>query len=179
MVLGMSLEHFTLLHVVICLAGIMSGFVVAYGLLSGKRLDRWTAFFLVTTILTSATGYLFPFHELLPSHIVGAISLLILPLAIFARYFRGLAGSWRRTYVLAAMIALYLNVFVLIVQGFRKIPALKETAPTGTEAPFKLAQLLVLAVFVLFAVLADKKFRPATTGLRTSVAHPKRDGANW
>ena len=178
MVIGMSLEHFTLLHVVISLAGIMSGFVVTYGLLGGKRLDLWTAFFLVTTILTSATGYLFQFHELLPSHIVGAISLLILPLAVFARYVRRLAGSWRRTYVLSAMIALYLNVFVLIVQVFLKIPALKEIAPTGTEAPFKLAQLLVLAVFVLLAVLADRKFRPAITGLHTSVAFFRRDGAD-
>jgi len=178
MILGMSLEHFTLLHVLICLAGIMSGFVVTYGLLSGKRLDRWTAFFLVTTTLTSATGYLFPFHELLPSHIVGAISLLILPLAIFARYVRRLAASWRRTYVIAVMIALYLNVFVLVVQGFRKIPALKDLAPTGTEAPFKLAQLLVLAVFILLTVLADKRFRPATTGLFTSAAFLRRDGAD-
>ena len=178
MILGMSLEHFTLLHVLICLAGIMSGFVVTYGLLNGERLDRWTAFFLMTTTLTSATGYLFPFHKLLPSHIVGAISLLILPLAIFARYVRRMAGSWRRTYVLAAMIALYLNVFVLIVQGFRKISVLKNLAPTGTEAPFKLAQLLVLAVFILLTVLADKRFRPATTGLLTSAAFLRREGAD-
>ena len=132
----------------------------------------------MTTTLTSATGYLFPFHELLPSHIIGAISLLILPLAIFARYVRRMAGSWRRTYVLAAMIALYLNVFVLIVQLFRKIPALKEIAPTGTEAPFKFAQLLALAVFVLVAVLADKRFRPATTGVHATAAYLRRDRAD-
>jgi hypothetical protein len=170
MVLGMSLEVFTLVHVVISLAGIVSGLVVAFGLLNGKRLDRWTAVFLITTTLTSATGYMFPFHELLPSHIVGAISLVTLALAIAARYAGRLAGGWRRTYVLTAMIALYLNVFVLIAQGFRKVPALKELAPTGTEMPFKLVQLAILAAFVFLAVFADRRFRPAAAVRQTAKA---------
>lgn len=170
MVLGISLELFTLVHVVISLAGIVSGLVVAYGLLNGARLDRWTAFFIGTTMLTSVTGYLFPFHGLLPSHIVGGISILVLLLAIVARYARNLAGAWRRAYVVTVTLALYLNVFVLIVQGFRKVAVLKALAPTGTETPFNLVQLVVLAAFVLLAVAADKRFRSAANGLDTVAA---------
>ncbi len=109
MILGMSLSTFTLFHVVLSLLGIASGLIVVYGLLSGKRLDSWTAFFLVTTVLTSATGFLFPFKHLLPSHIVGILSLLVLAVAIVARYPRRLEGGWRRIYVICAMVALYLN----------------------------------------------------------------------
>jgi hypothetical protein len=171
MILGISLEHFALLHVVISLVGIVSGLVVAYGLLNGARLDQWTAVFISTTMLTSLTGYLFPFHELLPSHIVGGISILVLFLAIAARYGRNLAGAWRRTYVVTAMCALYLNVFVLVVQGFRQVAALKALAPTATETPFKLVHLVVLAAFVFLAVLADKRFRSTTKGLDTVAAY--------
>src|SRR5258708_13312844 len=149
MVLGMSLEQFTLLHVVISIVGILSGFVVAFGLLNGKRLEWWRGLCIMTTILTDLTGYLFPFKELLPSHIVGGISLLVLIFAVLARYRKKLAGPWRRIYVITAMIALYLNVFVLIVQGFRKVPALTALAPTGTETPFKIVQLVVLIAFVI------------------------------
>src|SRR6266550_3854360 len=130
MVFGMSLGTYTLVHVVISLVGIGSGFVVLYGLLTGKRLDRWTAVFLATTVATSVTGFGFPVHKLLPSHVVGTISLVVLAIAIPARYSFHLAGPWRRVYVIGAVTALYLNVFVLIVQSFLKVPALKALAPT-------------------------------------------------
>jgi hypothetical protein len=149
----------TLVHVVISLIGIFSGFVVAFGLLTAKMLDSWTRVFLVSTVLTSVSGFFFPFHKFLPSHGVGILSLVVLALAIAARYMFHLAGGWRRTYVITAMIALYLNVFVLVVQLFEKIPALKELAPTQSEPPFKFSQLAVLALFVLLTILAAIKFR--------------------
>jgi hypothetical protein len=150
---------FTLVHVVMSLIGIVSGFVVVFGLLAMKRLDRWTALFLVSTVATSVTGFLFPFHHFLPSHGVGIISLLVLGVAILARYARHLAGAWRRIYVVSAVIALYLNVFVLIVQLFEKVPALKAMAPMQSEAPFKVTQLVALALFVVLAIFAAIKFR--------------------
>ena len=124
-----GLAAFTLFHVAISLVGIFAGFVVAVGLLTSKRLDGWTAIFLVFTVATSVTGFFFPFHGFKPSYVVGAISLLILLAAIVARYSRRMVGPWRWIYVVTAMIALYLNVFVLIVQSFMKVPALKALAP--------------------------------------------------
>jgi hypothetical protein len=162
-VLGMPLSTFTLLHVLISLAGIGSGLVVAYGLLTGQRLDRWTAFFLTTTILTSATGYLFPVEHILPSHIVGAISLVVLAIALVARYARHMEGAWRSVYVITAVIALYFNVFVLVAQLFLKIPALHALAPTQKEPPFGIAQLLVLAIFIAIGIFAVKNFRSKAT----------------
>ena len=150
---------FTLAHVVISLIGIGSGLVVSLGMLNGKRLDGWTGFFLATTVLTSATGFGFPFEHLLPAHIVGVISLVVLALAIFARYGRRLAGAWRRVYVIGAVVALYLNVFVLVVQLFRRVPALQALAPTQSEPPFAIAQLAVLALFIVLGVFATKRFR--------------------
>jgi hypothetical protein len=157
--LGMSLSTFTLVHVILSLVGICSGIVVVYGLLSGKRLDGWTALFLVSTAATSVTGFGFPFDHLLPSHIVGIISLVALAVAIVARYALHLAGAGRWMYVVGAMLALYLNVFVLIVQSFEKVPALKDLAPTQSEPPFLAAQLVILALFVVLSVFAVKKFR--------------------
>ena len=157
MISGMS--TFTSVHVVLSLIGIFSGFIVMFGLLAGKRLDGWTAVFLVTTVLTSVTGFFFPFHGFLPSHGVGIISLLVLAVAIFARYGRHLAGGWRRTYAITAMIALYLNVFVLIVQAFRKVPALEAVAPTQSEPPFKITQLVVLLIFIALTIAAAIRFR--------------------
>lgn len=157
--MSIGLTIFTLAHVVISLIGIFSGLVVAYGFLAGKRLDGWTAAFLTSTVLTSVTGFLFPFHHLLPSHIVGVISLVILAIAIFARYGRKLTGGWRATYVVSAMAALYLNAFVLVVQLFLKVPALKALAPTQTEAPFKVTQIAVLIVFVVLSIFATVRFR--------------------
>lgn len=148
-----------LIHVVISLIGIASGFVVLFGLAGGKRMDRLTALFLLTTVLTSATGYLLPAHKLMPSHIVGAISLVVLAIAIFARYARQLSGGWRSTYVITATVAQYLNVFVLVVQSFMKVPALKALAPTQSEPPFAITQLVVLVLFIVLGVVAVKGFR--------------------
>ena len=149
---------FTLFHVILSLAGIGTGFIVLYGLLTGKRLDGWTAIFLVTTVLTSLTGFLFPFKQLLPSHVVGVISLLVLAPAIFGRYARHLSGVWRWIYIIGAVLALYLNVFVAIVQAFLKVPALKAMAPKQTEPPFVLAQLVAMALFIVLGIVAVKKF---------------------
>lgn len=160
MVLGMSLETFTLVHVLISLVGIVTGLIVLSGMLGGKRLDGMTALFLVTTVLTSVTGFGFPFDHLLPSHKVGIISLVVLAIAILARYALHMAGSWRWIYVVTAVIALYLNCFVLVVQGFLKVPALKAMAPTQKEPPFLIAQLLVMAIFIVLGFMAAKKFHP-------------------
>ena len=153
-------------HVVISLIGILSGFVVVFGLIASKRLDAWTAVFLTTTVLASVTGFLFPFHKFLPSHGVGIVSLVVLALAIPARYIFHLAAGWRRTYVLTAIMALYLNVFVLIAQLFMKVPALKALAPTQSEPPFLVTQVVIMAFFILLAVFATIKFR--TEQLRTA-----------
>jgi hypothetical protein len=154
----MILSAFTMFHVVLSLIGIGSGFIVLYGLLTSKRLDGWTMVFLTTTVATSVTGFLFPVQHFLPSHAVGILSLIALALAILARYRFQLAGHWRRTYVITAVIALYFNVFVLIVQLFLKVPALKEIAPTQSEPPFQMAQLVALILFGLLAVRAAMKF---------------------
>jgi hypothetical protein len=159
MVLGMSLATFTLVHVLISLAGIGSGVVVVYGLLTANRLNGWTAIFLVTTILTSLTGYLFPVEHILPSHIVGFISLVALAIAVVARYGRHMERSWRSIYVISAVIALYLNVFVAVAQSFMKIPAVHALAPTQKEPPFLIAQLGVMAIFIVIGIFAVKKFR--------------------
>jgi hypothetical protein len=155
--MSFGLTVFTLFHVLLSLAGIASGLVVVFGLLAARRPNSWTALFLGTTVLTSVTGFLFPFHKFLPSHVVGIVSLVVLAFAIYALYVRRLAGGWRRTYVVTSVIALYLNVFVLIAQLFMKVPALKAMAPTQSEAPFKIAQLFVLVVFVLLGILAAKR----------------------
>ena len=152
----MILSAFTLFHVVLSLIGIGSGFVVLFGLLASKQ-SRWTALFLSTTVATSVTGFLFPFHGFLPSYAVGILSLIVLALAILALYRFHLAGSWRTTYVVTAVIALYFNVFVLIAQLFQKVPALRTLAPTQSEPPFQLTQLVVL---VLFVVLGISRFVP-------------------
>jgi hypothetical protein len=141
MVLGMSLETFTLIHVLISLAGIASGIAVMYGFLTSQRFDRWTSIFLFTTGLTSLTGFLFPFMGVTPAIKLGIISLLVLTLAIVTRYFLHLA--WRKTYVIAACTALYFNVFVFVVQSFEKVPPLNATAPTQKEPPFAVAQIVL------------------------------------
>jgi len=153
------MDTLTLVHVLISLAGIASGFVVLYGFLNVKRLDGWKAIFLITTILTSVTGYFFPFVHLLPSHIVGGISLVLLAIALYARYGRQLDRSWRTIYVITAMGALYFNVFVLVVQGFLKVPALHALAPTQSEPPFAIAQSIVLLIFIVPTVFAVRRFR--------------------
>lgn len=160
MVLGMSIATFTLLHVIISLIGIATGFVALYGMLGAKRLEGWTAIFLATTILTSVTGFMFPFTTLLPSHVTGIISLVLLVIACLALYGVRLAGAWRWIYVVSALLALYLNVFVGVVQSFQKISPLAALAPTQSEPPFLVAQLAVLAIFIVLIVIAARKFRP-------------------
>jgi len=154
-----GLAVLTLVHVVISLIGIVSGLVVTFGLLRSQRMDGLTALFLVTTVATSATGFLFPFHKLLPSHILGIISLMLLAFAIAGRYKFHLAGAWRRIYSVTAVLSLWLNVFVLIAQLFMKVPALHPLAPTGSEPPFLIAQTVVMIIFIALAVLAAKNFR--------------------
>ena len=153
------METYTLVHVVISLIGIATGFVVLAGLLKNQRLDGWTAVFLVTTTATSLTGFGFPSVRLLPSHIVGAMSLVVLAVAIVARYRHRMVGRWRGTYVITAVMALYFNVFVLVVQSFQKVPALAALAPTQSEPPFAIAELIVLVAFLVLGYLAVIRFR--------------------
>ena len=158
MIAGLSLSTYTLVHVIISLIGIASGIVVLLGLLTSRPFNGWTALFLTTTLFTCVTGFGFPFQKVLPSHIVGTISLVVLAIAIVGRYVRHLAGAWRWVYAVSAVIALYLNVFVTVVQAFDKTPALKVLAPTQTEAPFTITQLVILLLFVVLGALAVKRF---------------------
>jgi len=157
MIFGMT--YFTLFHVLLSLIGIATGFIVMFGLFGGKKLDGWTTIFLLSTILTSVTGFFFPFTHLLPSHILGIFSLILLAIALYARYGRNMMGGWRKTYVVTAMLALYLNVFVLVAQLFQKVPGLKALAPKGSEPPFLIAQSVILILFILLTNRAIKSFR--------------------
>jgi hypothetical protein len=159
MILGMSLATYTTIHVIISLIAIASGLIVLAYLLTGKLPSLMNNLFLVTTFLTSAGGFLFPFTHLLPSHILGIISILLLAVAAPALYIKHLAGHWRTTYVVTAMAALYLNCFVLVFQLFLKVPAIKALAPTQAEPPFKIAQLTLLIVFIVLTTVAARKFR--------------------
>lgn len=161
MVFGMSLSTYTTIHVIISLIGIASGLIVLAGLLGGRLLTPWNGLFLITTVLTSITGFGFPFTKVTPGIILGILSLIVLAAALFALYVRHLNGAWRRTYVITAMIALYFNTFVLVVQLFEKVPAFHALAPTQTEAPFKIAQLLLLVFFAVLIGAAAKRYRPA------------------
>ena len=163
MILGMSLSTFTAFHVIISLIAIVSGLFVMFGLLGSNRRPSLTATFLLFTILTSATGFLFPFDKLLPSHMIGIVSLLLLGIACIALYVMKLSGSWRWIYVLTAMIALYLNVFVLVIQSFLKLAPLHTLAPSipPSEPPFAVAQGIVLLFFVVVIIGAVRRFRPA------------------
>jgi hypothetical protein len=162
MILGMAASTYTQLHVWLSVVGIGSGLIVLFGLIAGKRLDGWTALFLASTVATCVTAFGFPFDHFLPSHIVGIICLIFLAIAILARYALHLAGRWRQLYVVSATIAAYLNVFVLVVQCFQKVAALKALAPTQSEPPVLIAQLAVMALFVIIGTFAAIKFRAAT-----------------
>ncbi len=164
MILGMSLSTYTATHVIISLIGIGSGFIVLFGLLTGRLLNFWNGLFLLTTVLTSVTGFFFPFTKITPGIILGILSLIVLAIALLALYAFHLNRGWRRTYAITSMIALYFNVFVFIVQLFEKIPALHALAPTGTEAPFKIAQLTLLVLSVTFITIAAKKFHNVSPG---------------
>ena len=165
MVLGLSLPAFTLVHVIISLIGIVAGLVVMFGLLGSNSMPGLTAIFLLFTVLTNATGFLFPFKELLPSHIIAAISLVLLAIACVALYGMKLKGAWRPVYIVTAMVSLYFNVFVLIIQSFLKVPALAALAPAVPPAPpagpvFAVVQGLVLVFFVLVIIGAWRRYRP-------------------
>jgi hypothetical protein len=161
MILGMSIETFTFIHVVISLVGIMTGFIVVALMLASAPIAGWNAFFLVSTILTSVTGYFFPFDRgLTPAHIVGAISLVALAVAVFAIYGKKLEGPWRGIYVACAVFALWLNFFVGIVQSFGKFAYLNKFAPTGSEPPFAVTQGIILVLFIILGIAAVRRYRP-------------------
>jgi hypothetical protein len=165
MILGMSLATFTLVHVIISLIAIVSGIIVMFGMLGSNRMPGLTAIFLLFTILTSATGFLFPFDKLLPSHIIGILSLVLLAIACIALYVMKLSGAWRWIYVVTALISLYLNVFVLVIQSFLKIGPLHALAPSvpPSEPPFAIVQGIVLVFFVIVIIGVVRRFRPVPT----------------
>jgi hypothetical protein len=158
------LPAYTLVHVALSLLGVFSGLVVVGGLMAGARFGRWIAIFLAATVLTNVTGFGFPFVTLLPSHIVGALSLLVLPVAIAAFYWKSLAGAWRPAFVVLAVLALYLNVFVLLAQLFQKIPILATLAPDPKAPAFAVTQGLVLALFLVLGWAAMRGFRSPVAG---------------
>ena len=156
----MNITTLTLVHTIISIVAITAGLVVVGGLIAGARIDGWTGLFLITTALTSITGFFFPFTKLSPSQWIGIISLLVLPFVLAARYWKHLLGAWRAIYVVGTVLVLYLNFFVLMVQLFRRIPALIVAAPKQTEPPFVLSQLLVMALFAWLGIAAFRRFRP-------------------
>jgi hypothetical protein len=158
MILGLSIHAFTVLHVVI--SGIASGLIVLYGMFNSQRMTVWTALFLATTTLTSLTGFLFPRVGFTPAQGVGITSLVVLAATLLALYVYHLAGAWLWIYVVGAVLALYLNIFVGVVQAFQKLPFLQALAPTQSEPPFIVAQTTVLAIFAVLGFLAMKRFHP-------------------
>jgi hypothetical protein len=160
MILGMSLSTFTTVHVIISLIGIVSGFVAVYGMLNGSKLDGWTTLFLTTTMLTSVTGFLFPLSGLTPAVIFGILSLIVLAVALVALYMFRLGGAWRWIYIASALLALYLNTFVGVVQAFQKLAFLQPLAPTQSEPPFAIAQLILLAIMFWLGYRSVKAFHP-------------------
>lgn len=162
MILGMSVPAFTLLHVAISLIGIFAGLIVLFGMFKAKRLNNWTALFLATTVLTSVTGFFFHSTSFGPPHVVGVISLVVLAIAIPALYVYRLAGPWRWIYVAGAVVALYFNVFVGVVQAFQKLSFLQPLAPTQSGPPFLVAQTVVLVTFIVLGIVAVISFHPDT-----------------
>jgi hypothetical protein len=162
MVLGMSVQAFTAFHIALSVAGLLSGVVVVLGMLKDKRLPRWTAVFVITTIATSATGFLFHSLSFGPPHLIGVISLIVLTGAVAALYIYRLSDGWRSVFVATAVLALYLNAFVGVAQAFQKIAFLHALAPTGSEPPFLMAQAVVLMLFVLIAVPSLTRFHPSS-----------------
>ncbi len=160
MMLGLSLSAFTWFHTALSLVALVAGFVVVYGLLAGHRYNGWIAFFLLTAVLTSVTGFGFPFDKLLPSHIIGMVSLAVLAISILALYVFHASGAWRWIFAVSAVIGLYLDAFVAVAQAFLKIPVLTALAPTQSEPPFLIVQGVLLVVFVLLAIMAALKFEP-------------------
>ncbi len=169
MILGISIPAFTLVHTILSLIGIAAGIVVLFGMFGSNRLPGWTTVFLATTVLTCVTGFFFPRDEILPSHIVGLITLVVLAVAIVALYVYRLEGAWRWIYVVSAVLSLYFNCFVAVVQAFQKVPFLNALAPTQAEPPFAIAQGGVLVLFVVLGILAVRSFHPET---KTSALSP-------
>jgi hypothetical protein len=155
----MILQIYTIIHTLISLVAIFTGIVVVFGMLAVSRLDGWTKWFLIAAVVTTVTGFFFPLHGFTPAIGLGLISLPFLALTIFARYPKQLVGAWRWIYVIGAVICLYFNLFVAVVQSFEKIPALRAIAPTQIEPPFKLTQLIVLVLSILLAMVAVFRFR--------------------
>jgi hypothetical protein len=160
MILGMSTGLFTAIHVILSLLGIATGFMVMFGMIGGKKLSSWTAWFFVTNLLTDVTGFLFPFKGITPGIIIGALSIVVLLVGFLSYYILRLRGTWRARYVICAAVALYFNVFVLIVQSFEKIPALTAIAPTQASPTFGITQLCALGLMVFLTILAFRRFRP-------------------
>jgi len=156
----MILQIYTIIHTLISLVAIFTGIVVVLGMLAGNRVDGWTKWFLITALATTVTGFFFPFHGMTPAIKLVIISSVVLVVTIYARYAKHLAGAWRWIYAVGAVLTLYFNVFVGIVQSFEKIPALNAMAPTQTEQPFQLTQLSVLGLFVVLGFVAAIRFRP-------------------
>jgi hypothetical protein len=156
----MILHIYTVVHTLISLIAIFTGLIVLFGMIGSKRLDGWTKWFLITAVLTTVTGFFFPFHGFTPAILLGITSLPFLALTIFARCSKQLAGAWRWIYVIGAVMCLYFNLFVLVVQSFLKIPTLHAMAPTQTESPFKVTQLTVLIVSVVLGIVAVIRFHP-------------------
>jgi hypothetical protein len=165
MILGMSIPLFTIVHTVLSLIGILAGIVILFGMFGSNRLPGWTAVFLATTVLTCVTGFFFPRDHILPSHIVGIITLVVLAIAIVAVYVYRLAGPWRWIYVVSAVVSLYLNTFVAVVQAFLKVPFVNALAPTQAEPPFAIAQGIVLVLFVVLGIVAVRSFHPRAPAL--------------
>ena len=164
MILGMTLSTFTTLHVIISLVAIATGLVVFFGMVNGRRMAGWTALFLATTVLTSVTGFMFPNLKVGPPFIFGVISIIVLAGALAALYLYHLAGAWRLVYVIGALVALYLNIVVLVVQSFQKLAVLQPLAPTQSEPPFLAVQAIVLIGFLVCGYLAVRRFHPVGSG---------------
>jgi hypothetical protein len=160
MILGLSTATFTVLHVVVSLFAILAGTVVVARMLGGRSAPRWTALYLAATLFTSASGFFFQSSGVMPSHVFGVLSLIVLAPAVAGLYVFRLAGPWRWIYIVGALIAFYLNVFVAVVQAFQKLPALQPLAPTQSEPPFLATQLVVLVLFVALGVVAVRRFHP-------------------
>jgi hypothetical protein len=177
MILGMSTATYTLLHVVISLIGIGSGLVVMNGFVRSRRMDGINGIFLVSTVLTSLTGFAFPNAHITPGIVVGILSTIMLTIAIVARYGLRMRGAWRWIYVITSAIALYFNCFVLVVQLFEKVTALHALAPTQKEPPFAIAQLSVMAIFVVWTIFAVKRFHPASAEISSVSQGTRQKGA--
>jgi hypothetical protein len=160
MILGMSLPVFTQFHVVLSLIGIVAGIIVLVAMLGSRRPPAMTALFLLTSVLTDITGFMFPV-PFDPADVIGIISLVFLGVAVLALYVNKLAGASRWLYVVGAVVGLYLNCFVLVVQTFQKVPFFHALAPTQKEPPFAAAQGIVLVLFIALGIAAFRKFRPA------------------